>query len=145
MTKLLPYILFEKYIYILAPEMASPGNRHCANCIGTHYCGHGCADGCCHEEGTESVQRAFLTTFARWLLPPCNCCGSGGFITRPPTGVVVGLCSLQRRRSQRATRRSGMHTTPASSSRQPAMMNDHEYDSVTSYSAPAAQHSTVNK
>jgi len=34
MTKLLPYILFDKYIYILALEMASPGNRHCANFIG---------------------------------------------------------------------------------------------------------------
>ena len=33
--KLLPYILFEKYIYILALEIASPGNRHCANCNGT--------------------------------------------------------------------------------------------------------------
>jgi len=28
------YILFEKYINILASEMASSGNRHCANCIG---------------------------------------------------------------------------------------------------------------
>jgi len=28
-------ILFEKYIFILAWEMASPGNQHCANCIGT--------------------------------------------------------------------------------------------------------------
>jgi len=35
LTKLLPYILFQKYIYILALEMASPGNQHCANCIGT--------------------------------------------------------------------------------------------------------------
>ena len=35
LIKLLPYILFEKYIYILALEMASPGNRHCASCIGT--------------------------------------------------------------------------------------------------------------
>jgi len=36
LTKLLPYILFEKkYINILALEKASPGNRHCANCIGT--------------------------------------------------------------------------------------------------------------
>ena len=26
---------FEKYIYILALEMASRGNQHCANCIGT--------------------------------------------------------------------------------------------------------------
>jgi len=33
--KLLSYILFEKYIYILALEMASPGNRHCTSCIGT--------------------------------------------------------------------------------------------------------------
>jgi len=31
---LLLYILFEKYVHILALEMASPGNRHCANCIG---------------------------------------------------------------------------------------------------------------
>ena len=35
LIKLLPYILFEKYIYILALKMASPGNQHCANCIGT--------------------------------------------------------------------------------------------------------------
>jgi len=35
LIKLLLYILFEKYIYILALEMASPGNQHCANCIGT--------------------------------------------------------------------------------------------------------------
>jgi len=33
--KLLQYILFEKYINILALGMASAGNRHCANCIGT--------------------------------------------------------------------------------------------------------------
>jgi len=33
--KLLPYVLFEKYIYIIALQMASPGNQHCANCIGT--------------------------------------------------------------------------------------------------------------
>jgi len=26
--------VFEKYIDILALEMASPGNQHCANCIG---------------------------------------------------------------------------------------------------------------
>jgi len=34
--KLLPWAIFylNKYIYILAVEMASPGNRHCANCIG---------------------------------------------------------------------------------------------------------------
>ena len=35
LIKLLPYILSEKYIYILSSEMASPGNQHCANCIGT--------------------------------------------------------------------------------------------------------------
>jgi len=28
------YILFEKYINILALEMASPGNRHSASCTG---------------------------------------------------------------------------------------------------------------
>jgi len=33
--KLLPYVLFEEYTNILALEMDSPGNRHCANCIGT--------------------------------------------------------------------------------------------------------------
>ena len=33
--KLLPYILLEKHIYILALKMASAGNKHCANCIGT--------------------------------------------------------------------------------------------------------------
>jgi len=32
--KLLPYISLEKYIYILALEMASSGNRHYAYCIG---------------------------------------------------------------------------------------------------------------
>jgi len=31
---MLPYILFEKYINILALDMACSGNRHCANCIG---------------------------------------------------------------------------------------------------------------
>jgi len=31
-----PYMLFEKYIYILALEMASPGKQHCASSIGTH-------------------------------------------------------------------------------------------------------------
>jgi len=31
--KLFPYILSEKYINILALEMASLGNRHCASCI----------------------------------------------------------------------------------------------------------------
>jgi len=28
-------VLFKKYIYILALEMASRGNQRCANCIGT--------------------------------------------------------------------------------------------------------------
>ena len=35
LMKLFPYILFEKYTYILVLEMASQGNEHCANCIGT--------------------------------------------------------------------------------------------------------------
>jgi len=33
--KLLPYILFEKYIYILALKMSSRRNEHCANCVGS--------------------------------------------------------------------------------------------------------------
>jgi len=33
--KTIPYILFEKCIYILAVETASAVNRHCASCIGT--------------------------------------------------------------------------------------------------------------
>jgi len=32
---MLPYILFEKYIDILALELVSPVNRNCASCIGT--------------------------------------------------------------------------------------------------------------
>jgi len=35
LTKFLPYILFENYIYISALEVASSGKRHSANCIGT--------------------------------------------------------------------------------------------------------------
>ena len=36
LIKLFPCILFEKYIQIiLALEMASPGNAHCADCNGT--------------------------------------------------------------------------------------------------------------
>jgi len=35
LMKMLPYILFEKYIYSLVLEIASAGNQHCANCIGT--------------------------------------------------------------------------------------------------------------
>jgi len=35
LVKLLPYNLFEKCITILALELASPGKRHCASCIGT--------------------------------------------------------------------------------------------------------------
>ena len=35
MIKLLLYILLEKYINILALEMARRRNRHCAGCIGT--------------------------------------------------------------------------------------------------------------
>ena len=35
LMKLLPCISFEKCVYILALEIASPGNQHCVNCIGT--------------------------------------------------------------------------------------------------------------
>ena len=31
------YFLFQKYIFILALEMASPGNRHCANIVSAHF------------------------------------------------------------------------------------------------------------
>ena len=37
---LLPCILFEKYTNILALEMASLGNRYCANCIGALNLGY---------------------------------------------------------------------------------------------------------
>jgi len=38
LMNLLPYSLFEKkYTYISAPEMARPGNQHCANCIDTPF------------------------------------------------------------------------------------------------------------
>jgi len=36
LIKLLPYILFENYIYILAFEMVSPGNQHCA-IVSAHF------------------------------------------------------------------------------------------------------------
>ena len=35
LIKLFPCILFQRYICILALAMASPGNGHCAKCIGT--------------------------------------------------------------------------------------------------------------
>jgi len=35
LIQLFLYILFEKYVYILVLEMASTGNQHCANSIGT--------------------------------------------------------------------------------------------------------------
>jgi len=35
LTELFPYILYEKCIYILVLEMASSGNQHCVNYIGT--------------------------------------------------------------------------------------------------------------
>jgi len=35
LIKLLPYILFKNIFILLLLEMASPGNQHCANCIGT--------------------------------------------------------------------------------------------------------------
>jgi len=35
LIKLLPSILFQKYVYSLALEIARPGNQQCANCVGT--------------------------------------------------------------------------------------------------------------
>ena len=35
LIKLHLFILYDKYVYILGLEMASPGSQHCANCIGT--------------------------------------------------------------------------------------------------------------
>jgi len=35
LEKIASVYIIEQYIYILASEMASPGNQHCANCIGT--------------------------------------------------------------------------------------------------------------
>jgi len=36
LIKLFPYILFEKYVHLYSSiKMASPGNQHCASCIGT--------------------------------------------------------------------------------------------------------------
>jgi len=36
LTKLLPYILFEKYIYILTLKISSPGNQQYANIVSAH-------------------------------------------------------------------------------------------------------------
>jgi len=36
LIKLLPYVLFEKHIYILALEMASLGNQHCVGTLSFH-------------------------------------------------------------------------------------------------------------
>ena len=60
LIKLLPYILFAKYIYILALEMASPGNQHCANCIGT------LSFPVCVSTG----RRALLPTSSGYTVPP---------------------------------------------------------------------------
>jgi len=54
---LLPYILFEKYIYILVLEITSPGNRHCADCIGT----------------LRSLQ-VDKTSLRRWTSATASCC-----------------------------------------------------------------------
>jgi len=47
-NQLLLCILFEKYVHILALEMASPRNQHCANCIGTLSFPI-CVVHCCHS------------------------------------------------------------------------------------------------
>ena len=57
--KLLPYILFEKYIYILALEMASPGNQHCVDCIGTLACVVRATVGCPSVCLSRQLQQSF--------------------------------------------------------------------------------------
>jgi len=84
--KLLRYILFEKYyIYISALEVASPGNRHCANCIGTLSFAM-CREQC---EGSMGGRFRYWSHDGR----------SGGRLTRPmsirPTDVSV-LASIHR-------------------------------------------------
>jgi len=64
---LLPNILFEKsHIYILALRMASPGNRHCANCIDTLSFPIAAAALCC---GAVAAVRLAPATVDRYFLP----------------------------------------------------------------------------
>ena len=67
LRKLLPYILFDKYkFYILALEMASPGNQYCANCIGTlSFPIHWWAGLYASRYRAEPRTTIFSTTFAR--------------------------------------------------------------------------------
>ena len=59
LIKLLLYILFEKYIYILALEMASPGNQHCVDCIGTLACVVRATVGCPSVCLSRQLQQSF--------------------------------------------------------------------------------------
>ena len=67
LIKLLPYILFDKYkFYILALEMASPGNQYCANCIGTlSFPIHWWAGLYASRYRAEPRTTIYSTTFAR--------------------------------------------------------------------------------
>ena len=63
LIKLLLYILFEKYMYILALEMAIPGNQHCANCIGT--LSFPVADNCRIRHGDAAIPRIRVLFYVR--------------------------------------------------------------------------------
>ena len=78
MIKLLPYILFEKYINIVALEIASPGNRHYANYIGTLLFPMGADsvpdDGCLDREGIN-LQPTCQPSFINKVLTQTICIG----------------------------------------------------------------------
>ena len=61
--KLFRYISFEKYINILALKMASPGNRHCANCIGTLSFPVKCSTTFCTDIVTFTHERTVVIVF----------------------------------------------------------------------------------
>ena len=58
-----------KYIYILALEMASPGNQHCANCIGTLSFPTGCP---VLDAGGRQGYRQFVAHVVRGGGGVCN-------------------------------------------------------------------------
>jgi len=72
--KLLPCILFEKkYIYILALEMASSGNQHCANNVSAHF--RSLMEGMCSELRFEKQIGTVMVATARiaQVLLRCSC------------------------------------------------------------------------
>jgi len=67
LIKLRPCILFEKYIInILALQMASPGYRHCASCIGTLSFPVLCKYTMWQKKGTNFLLLAFLVFERNW-------------------------------------------------------------------------------